>query len=73
MKPGDLLNNNAIVIDSHRIGEEFIVLALRPHPLHPYVVWNADYTGEAYRGDYCVNLNEAMNCFASRAGVHHAV
>jgi hypothetical protein len=68
---GMLLVSGALCIDSMPIGEtgEFIVLAFRTHPLHSYVVWNADQAGNCWRGDYCSTLDEAIAAYKRRAGL----
>lgn len=47
---------------------ELVVLAFRTHPLHPYVVWQADEAGNCWRGDYCSSISEAVAAFKARSG-----
>lgn len=66
---GMVLNSGALCIDSRVQGEDFVVLAFRSHPLHQYVVWNADQAGNCWRGDYCSSLDEAVSVFKGRLGI----
>lgn len=65
---GTILQSGALCIASRSIGNDgdFAVLAFRTHPLHPYVVWNADSSGNCWRGDYCATINEAVELYDQR-------
>ena len=67
---GMVLQSGALCIAEHviTVDGEAVVLAFRTHPLHPYVVWNADQAGNCWRGDYCSSITEAAACFEARAG-----
>lgn len=67
---GQELQNGALCIESWQINaDEHVVLALRDHPVDPYVVWTSTEYGECSRGDYCRTLQEALAAAERRAGV----
>ena len=69
---GATLSNNATVIKATYIhGYTFVVLAVREHNLHPFVVWNMDWHEdklEPYKGTYCATLDEAVEAYLLRGG-----
>lgn len=75
---GDILPNGATIVDIHHdgvVGSFGAVLAVRPHPWHPYVVWTFTRGGDTvdtydtYHGAYRDDLNEAVNEFDARCRV----
>ncbi len=67
---GTQLQNGALCIESWQVNlDEHVVLALREHPVDPYVVWTATEDGNCSRGDYCRTLQEAIAAAERRAGI----
>ena len=62
------LKNKAIVVKAgHLYDTEFKVIAIRKHPVNPYVVWNTNCDLlEPYKGDYCATLEEALTYYNNR-------
>ena len=67
---GKTLQNGALCIESWQVNlDEHVVLALREHPVDPYVVWTATEDGNCSRGDYCRTIQEAIKAAERRAGL----
>ena len=67
---GQTLQNGALCIESWQVNlDEHVVLALREHPVDPYVVWTATEDGNCSRGDYCRTIQEAIKAAERRAGL----
>ena len=67
---GQTLQNGTLCIESWQVNQdEHIVLALRDHGVHCYIVWTATEDGECSRGDYCATIQEAIAAAERRAGL----
>jgi hypothetical protein len=67
---GKILQNGALCVESWQVNlDEHVVLALREHPVDPYVVWTATEDGNCSRGDYCRTIQEAIKAAERRAGI----
>jgi hypothetical protein len=67
---GKILQNGALCVESWQVNlDEHVVLALREHPVDPYVVWTATEDGNCSRGDYCRTIQEAIKAAERRAGL----
>lgn len=67
---GQILQNGALCVESWQINQdEHVVLALREHPVDPYVVWTSTEDGNCSRGDYCRTIQDAIKAAERRAGI----
>lgn len=65
-----IMQNGALCIESWQVNQdEHIILALRDHGVHCYIVWTATEDGDCSRGDYCGTIQEAIAIAERRAGL----
>lgn len=76
---GDVVNGAVVVFCKKTydrvIGDVYAswtALLMRDHHLHPYVVWDVVARPEGFatfHGDYCANVDEAVEAYKKRGGV----